>query len=289
MPIVAALILSVSYLITVPPPMRSPADIHSVDFRNFTYKDVCDTEGKTTTVHDGSYYSGDEMDKVYFEIRDVVYGDVTGDGSDEALVLTLCNTGGTGQFTDGLLFAMRAGKPQVIATLGVGDRADGGIDRAVITGGRLIVDRFAEDGSGACCPERVETYSYRWNGTKLVQTAPPAKRSYQYYGRDDTPAPHDVRFLKGTSSATLNGVTNAGESYRIGARAGQSYSIALTSKDRTASLTLAGPDGAELGSCGPGAKLSGKLPASGNFIISVKSRASQDDPNTDYDIDVEIK
>ena len=58
---------------------------------------------------------------------------------------------------------------------------------------------------------------------------------------------------------------------------------------RLANRPALSPDGKVLGSCGPGARLAGSLPASGAYRIDVKSTASQDATNTSYDIDVEIK
>jgi len=266
-------------------------DIHGVDFRNFTYKDVCGPEGGSTTVKDGSYSVQNEadFDKVYFEITDVVYGDVTGDGSDDALVLTLCNTGGTGNFTDGLLFTMRAGKPTVIARLGVGDRADGGIHSASINGGRLLVDRYVNMGGGACCPEAIETYSFKWNGRLLAQIGAAPKRSYQWYGSSGDETPQRVKFLKGTSSATLGGSTVANEAYVLGARANQAITVRFTTKDPNASAAILTPSGELLGKCTPGATWSGALPVTGDYSIRVSSTTSSDDPKTAYDLDLGIK
>src|SRR5687768_15295423 len=99
---------------------QASADIRRVDFRNFAYK--AGIGGEAASVVDGTFHRDDEDDRLYFEVVDVDYGDLTGDGREEAVVTTLENTGGTGQFTDGLIFTMRDGKPNLLGAVGVGDR-----------------------------------------------------------------------------------------------------------------------------------------------------------------------
>ncbi len=200
-------------LITPAQSKRAATDIQTVDFRNFSYSEtVCAPEGGSVTVKNGVFERADEDDRAYFEVRQVLFGDLTGDKRDDAVVITLCNTGGTGQFADGFVYTMRDGKPVLIGTLGVGDRADGGIYDAEIRGGVLYVERFGHgEGAGACCPEYIETYPIRWNGSKLVDSGAVTKRGYDDYLMNDTPAPRRVKFLKGTSAATLVGQSYGGE------------------------------------------------------------------------------
>src|SRR6476469_9156721 len=82
------------------------SDIHSVDFKNFAYQPYCASEATTRIrVKNGEYSKetpqGGYVDHFYFNVMGVTYGDVTGDGQDEAVVLSVCNTGGTGNFTEG--------------------------------------------------------------------------------------------------------------------------------------------------------------------------------------------
>ena len=100
-------------------PARAQADIRGVDFKNFLYQPSCTDmeDGKkpeNIKVKNGEFERSKEMegytDRFYFEVRGIEYGDLTGDGKDEALILTNCNTGGTGQFTEGLIYTMKAGK-----------------------------------------------------------------------------------------------------------------------------------------------------------------------------------
>src|SRR5438445_13218141 len=93
-------------LIFLGPNVFGQADTHKVDFRNFTYQPYCaGEETQKITVKNSEFSQEKQMDgyvdRMYFEIRGIAYGDLNGDGKDEAIIITNCNTGGTGQFTEG--------------------------------------------------------------------------------------------------------------------------------------------------------------------------------------------
>ena len=155
------------------PVASSRADaIRQIDFKNFTYPNTdC---GPAVTVKDGTYtQDADPDDRVYFDVRDVVFGDLTGDGVDDAVVVTNCNTGGTGQFSAVTVWVLRDGKPAALETVASGDRADGGIAGVRIEHGALVIQQYAaSEGGGACCPGFVNTTSYRWSGQKFLAAGP---------------------------------------------------------------------------------------------------------------------
>jgi hypothetical protein len=157
-------------------------DIHHVDFKNFTYRPFCIYEKPVSVrTRNGEYTRERGDDKMAFEVRSVNYGDLTGDGRDEAVVLTNCNTGGTGQFSEGFVFTMRRGRPVLLTRIAGGDRAFGGLAGAKVEDRLLIVESYApeEPGSGACCPKYVETARYRWNGRRLVKVGKTVRRPYE--------------------------------------------------------------------------------------------------------------
>ncbi len=277
-------------LITPAQSKRAATDIQTVDFRNFSYSEtVCAPEGGSVTVKNGVFERADEDDRAYFEVRQVLFGDLTGDKRDDAVVITLCNTGGTGQFADGFVYTMRDGKPVLIGTLGVGDRADGGIYDAEIRGGVLYVERFGHgEGAGACCPEYIETYPIRWNGSKLVDSGAVTKRGYDDYLMNDTPAPRRVKFLKGTSAATLVGQSYGNPAYVIGAKAGQTLTIRMKAEYPGAAAVVTTRGGETVGSATASSPATIKLPTSGDFVITVRSDAKPDSTNTYYAIDLAI-
>lgn len=188
------LVLSVAFVVSA----NAQNDIRKVDFRNFTYEiESLDGEAKEKiTVEDGNYSRETEDEKYYFAVQDVIYGDLDGDGKEEAAVGIIVNTGGTGQFSSGLIYTMRGGKPVLLTTFEGGDRAYGGIADVKIVSGTLIVERNAPGEFGAnCCAEFIETTRYKWNGTKLVQIGKIERRELYPAER--------VTFKKGTSMSIL--------------------------------------------------------------------------------------
>ena len=145
-------------------------DIKAVDFKNFTYRPGCAYDGKPVRARGGKFERPSEDDRMYFSVRQVTYGDLTGDGRAEAVVVSHCNTGGTGQFTEGYVYTMRRGRAVEILRLEQGDRAFGGIKDVRIEHGLLLVERYApaEPGVGACCPKYIDTDTYRVRGSRLV-------------------------------------------------------------------------------------------------------------------------
>jgi hypothetical protein len=266
-------------------PTRDQQSIRQTDFKNFTYRPDClgeDKSGKPESVRarDGSYqrWSGD--DQVYFEVLGTVYGDLTGDGKEEALVRTLCNTGGTGQFTDGIIFTLQQGRPVPVATLGIGDRADGGIHDVRIENGLLKVARYGGT-SGACCPDYIETYTFRLQNGRLVAVGKPARSDYT--DREGYRSVRRIQFQKGSTSATVKGSTTGMAEYLLGARAGQTLTLRVSGANL--SLRLMAPDGADLGPPVPNTPLSVKLPATGDYRIAVEAAQNK----TEFTIEVTIR
>lgn len=154
-------------------------DIRRFDFRNFSYR----AAGELLRVSEGRgvyQSSGDETFSFDVERVMVAYGDVTGDGSDEAAVTVYYTGGGTGAFSKGFLFALQGGRLKLLTTFEGGDRADGGINEVRIEGGALIVRRNEPERMngvpvGLCCPVYLITAKYRWDGRRLVRVGEPQK------------------------------------------------------------------------------------------------------------------
>lgn len=164
----------------VAPSPSAAGDIRQVDFRNFTYASSCISEdGRLTDiqVRDGEFKRERQYDSLFFSVLSVNYGDLTGDGQSEAAIAVNCNTGGTGQFSEGLVYAMRSGAPALIARIEGGDRAYGGIAGLSVENGKLRVERYATDEDGpACCPRYIETTQLRWDGNRLIETGNVTRR-----------------------------------------------------------------------------------------------------------------
>jgi len=203
------------------------SDIRAVDFKTFTYPAHClaETPGEVT-VKDGEFLEEKQMDgyvdRFYFNVFDIAYGDLTADRKDEAIVLTVCNTGGTGNFSEGFVYSIKGRKPALIARIPGGDRADGGLRSTRVENGLLVVESN-ETGpeGGACCPQIIVTTRYRLAAGRIVQSGKESRR--QIYPKER------VTFTKGTSGKTFRITIPAEEGKRfvVGARAGQTLSVSV--------------------------------------------------------------
>ncbi|MCO6510128.1 MAG: hypothetical protein J5I65_04985 [Aridibacter famidurans] len=209
------------------------ADIRSVDFNNFTYEvEFCQTEvSNKIAVSNGEFYEEKEVDgytdRRFFSVSGFTYGDLDGDGKDEAVVISVCNTGGTGNFTEAYVFTIRGREVTRIVTLEGGDRAYGGLREVRIEDGKMIVEA-SDPGEmgGACCPEEVVTRTYRLKGGSLEEIGKPERRELYPASR--------VAFEKGAFSATLDidlGDDPGIRRFVIGASKGQTLSVNADSEN----------------------------------------------------------
>lgn len=142
------------------------ANIRAIDFKNFTYPAYCaDDKPNPVEVKHGDFeHRGNEsaMDYFHFWVKSVEFGDLDGDGKDEAVVITVCHPGGTGKFSEGYIFSLQRNKPKLIGRFPGGDRADGGLVAASVENGFLNVERNELSG-GLCCPNFTVTQTYRFS------------------------------------------------------------------------------------------------------------------------------
>jgi hypothetical protein len=148
--------------------VNAQTDIRKVDFKNFKYS-ILNLSGEKInkiTVKNGK----SQKKKKSFLVEVSGYGDLDGDGNEEAVIKTIENTGGAGNFSNAMIFTMKKGKPVVLTQFVGGDRGDGGIITAIIKDKMLIVEqnKLGETG-GACCPEFVITTNYELKDSKLLQ------------------------------------------------------------------------------------------------------------------------
>jgi hypothetical protein len=169
--------------------------VRSVDWRNMTYPgDAC---GPTNTpaggyvVHDGQGPAVGEItnsgqDAFVAESIDagdtVGYGDLTGDGRDEAVVSVFCRSGGSFKWSVPWLYTtdpaaaggirrLTAVDPPPGAALHVGPRF---LVSAVIEAGRLTTSWSAvTETDPVCCPTKLVTFHQRWTGSALTPDGTP--------------------------------------------------------------------------------------------------------------------
>ena len=250
--------------------IRAESDIHSVDFKNFTYSAYCaGDQPEKISVKNGEYSKETQMDgyvdRIYFNVFGISYGDLNGDGSDEAVILSVCNTGGTGNFSEGYIYSQKAGKPFLLTHIPGGDRAYGGLRSAKVENGILTVDsNDPGENGGNCCPEFAVTNRYRLIGGKLVVQGKPVRRELFPTER--------VSFTKGTSGSTFDATIpfEEGKRYIVGARAGQVLRVS-TNSDKV-SLRLLDDAAVTEGVDG----FSVKLPRNGDYTFEIQNNAKNE-------------
>jgi heat shock protein HslJ len=132
-------------------------------FRNIGYRGICDN---VTNLRDGAY-EGEPIDpggasRPRLELLDIppVLHDLDGDGIDDAAVLLVENSGGSGAFTWLAVVSCRDGRAVNTGTIGLGDR----IMIRSMTGreGAIIVEFVAAGpGEPLCCPTRKVRDTFR--------------------------------------------------------------------------------------------------------------------------------
>lgn len=257
-------------------PALAQREIRKVDFKNFTYDVEIFEKREKLTVKDGNLDRNNEDDKLYFSASAESYGDLDGDGREEAVILTMMNTGGTGNFSSGIIYTMKNGKPVVLTEFEGGDRAYGGLIGARILDEKLVVDQYdVGEAGGACCPEFAVTTVYRWDGNKLEQVGEKDRRELYPLNR--------INFDKGKSMAIVPLSLEKYDRKRfvVGARAGQTLIVSSAAKGISFDL-FTGAGEVEKAAAG----MSVKLKETGDFVFEVVNDNERD---LDFSITVEIK
>ncbi len=163
--------------------------IRQIDFKNFTYPKLPTGKCSMNEVRliNGRYDAPADIagkhpavDCWSVEVGLITYGDVTGDGEEEAIIELYAEAGGTEASEDVFIYAMRGGNPVLLWKFETGDRAEGGPRRIAAENGELVVDLFGvgtaigkklygTEDVGACCPKHFTRTRYRWVGTQFQQ------------------------------------------------------------------------------------------------------------------------
>jgi hypothetical protein len=171
-----------------------PSKIEDVDFSNFSYpfkpptgRDSFGKLGRVVRVRRGIAYAdkvGQNASYLYFKVTGVLYGDLTGDGRDDAAVVVIYGSN-SGDFfvTDTYVYTMRRGRPALLGVLRQDQIAEdyerythdnrsylfeavaGGRE---IRGRKLKVTHFAGGGGGHCCPALILTLRYKFRGNRFI-------------------------------------------------------------------------------------------------------------------------
>jgi len=257
-------------------------DIRKINFQNFTYDaDYCGGEGeRKITVKDGKFFEEKKVDdfteRIYFSVVDATFGDLDGDSVDEAVVLSICNMGGTGNFSEAYIYKLVNGKPVRKMTVLGGDRAFGGLREARVENGLLVIEsNDAGKLGGACCPEFVVTNTYRFDGKSIKEVGKSTSRELYPSTR--------ISFDKGAFGKKMRVKMSADEQlkrFKIGAGSGQMLMVTAGSG---AKLRLRTGDAQVLEE---DTSLVAKLKKTGNYVFEISNFTGRD---IDFTMSVTIK
>ena len=159
--------------------------VRSIDFANHSYRiperDPDDVPrfqrlqtkaGTPVSLVGGAYEAKDLVGKdwVRVNLQSVTYGDVTGDGREEALVALRIHTAGTLGWGLLLVFEYARSEEALLDGFWTGDRANEGLHKAYAQNGQLVVEVYnPEDAAGDCCPTRLSRIVLKWNAGKFAE------------------------------------------------------------------------------------------------------------------------
>lgn len=165
----------------------SPATrIRKVDFTNFTYPSEFVGYRGGFKVTNGERPPNKRTDTgipldIWLKLGDVSYGDVTGDGVEEAIVDLGWITGGSAIPDLIYVFGLNGNDLKLLWAFETGDRADGGYRDVFVEDGQLVVELlgknkiigknlYAGDGTnnGLCCPTVFTRSRYQWTGNRFT-------------------------------------------------------------------------------------------------------------------------
>jgi len=152
------------------PGRASTGNIHSVDFLNFDYPTDCREQfggfGKIIHVSGGKW---SKENVGYFGVGKpgsewmISYGDLKGDGQEEAVVVTSCQGQTNFDYEEIFVFAMSSNGPTLLKRLSPKEWGDGTRIYDVRVENRQLVVRYLNGGSHAC-PDTLVKPRFRWNG-----------------------------------------------------------------------------------------------------------------------------
>ena len=146
--------------------------IRLVDFNNIAYPRFPD-------------YRGDEKRSITLRAGEgspafLNYGDITGDGVEDAMVVFGVQTRGSAILDYVYVFTMEKEQPKLVWDFETGDRADGGLRRIYAENGNLVIELFGKDrvvggelyqgDEGLCCPSSFTRAYYKWTGDRFELT-----------------------------------------------------------------------------------------------------------------------
>jgi hypothetical protein len=154
------------------------SSIRSIDFASFTYPatPIYSKGAKSFTLQNGKYQGrlNDGADIPYpVSLVYLIYGDVTGDGAEEAMAILFENVKGTAIPYYVYIYTLEKGSPKLLWAFETGDRADRGLRQVYAENGELVIEQFFNPdpiiGKCPACPTHFTRRRYEWGGNSFRQ------------------------------------------------------------------------------------------------------------------------
>jgi len=151
---------------------KSVNDIRQVDFENFTYRLEWEKEREIIKLSKGSQISANGA---HSGLMRITYGDLTDDGSEEAIILLRAqNTRISRTLDEVFIYTLKSGKVVALAHFEGGRRGDYILSIESLKSNFRVEDRLlvldqAILREGEHFPTQFYTIKYRWNGIQMVE------------------------------------------------------------------------------------------------------------------------
>lgn len=125
---------------------KTDSPLGSFDFKNYTYpfpRGWQDADSNEFTLENGKRPVSKE--KIGVTYVTTLYGDATGDGEDEAIVILKIDTGGSAIPQMVNVFSWKENQPELVWQFRTGDRADGGLKNIWTENGSVIIELYGQD------------------------------------------------------------------------------------------------------------------------------------------------
>jgi len=149
-------------------------DIRQVDFRSFTFSRSGGKKAELIQFRDGKYVGGEGLN---YSLMRFAYGDLTGDGDEEAVILLRGQNSPVSRTLDEVfIYTLRNGRAVLLTSFAGGRRGDyicsvlPSESNFKVEGNLLIIDQaVALEGDNDLIPTRYYTVTYRWDGERMEE------------------------------------------------------------------------------------------------------------------------